>query len=201
MTLGLRVHPLPSDALAKKGHMGHNSKFDDVPSGGARDDGWDTIDVELDEVVKRCGAQVGVPRAAWALLLAAARGRLGCSVGFRLGWVVWWVLMWVSGWVRPQLHFVIRFSARRVQMREFLELVHTAVTHVAIGLLWLRVAEPEKFEKRIINSTMCDRWLRCLPCHVLDRPAPALPTPRPGPSACTLPLSPTLSTASSTTPP
>ena len=53
-------------------------------------------------------------------------------------------------------------------MREFLELVHTAVTQVAIGLLWLRVMEPMKFEKRITNSTMCDRWLRALP-----RPAPS----------------------------
>ena len=79
---------MTSDALAKKGHMGHNSRFEDVPSSGDRDDGWDTVDVELDEVVKRCGAQVD--NASCAVRLAAhSRPRW-------VGWVIRWVSTWVG---------------------------------------------------------------------------------------------------------
>ena len=45
-------------------------------------------------------------------------------------------------------------------MREFLDLVHTSLVHAGIGLLWMRVAESDLFDKRVKNSTMYSPALR-----------------------------------------
>ena len=60
------------------------------------------------------------------------------------------------GWLSMATHRTGSWAVpvRFTQTREFLDLVHTSLGHTAVGLLWMRVAEPDAFVKRVKNTTM-----------------------------------------------
>ena len=49
-----------SSALAKLGHLRHSLHLKDTPKQGESDDGWDTINFTINNMVEKCGPQVRV---------------------------------------------------------------------------------------------------------------------------------------------